>query len=220
MVRYPLIVLEGIDGSGKATHSRKLCERLKNVFETEPITRLEFPQYESTTGRLIQAHLQEKWTVPDYHGGTEATVADELTFQALMTVNRYEMADEIETLRQWGPVVLDRYWPSGYAYGTANGLDPDWLLRVHACLPQPDVCLLIDIPPEVSWERRPTRRDRYEKKPDLLKQARFNYHYLFSQMSHQYPNWFIIPVDGKDSVETVQDRIWARLPSLKQMIAS
>jgi dTMP kinase len=90
-----------------------------------------------------------------------------------MAANRYEVAGNINQLLDSGiHVVCDRFWMSGLVYGMADGLDRDWLLRVHESLPQPDLWILLDADPKVSIERRPERRDRYERddKAELRRQ--------------------------------------------------
>jgi hypothetical protein len=52
---HPLIVIEGIDASGKATLTAALAKALG-------ATTLAFPVYESPTGQALRAHLREEWS--------------------------------------------------------------------------------------------------------------------------------------------------------------
>jgi dTMP kinase len=201
-IKHPLIALEGIDGSGKRTQAKLLVEWFgKQGFPTAAYR--DFPRYENLTGKAIGAHLASKWKATD-------DSIDELVFQALMTVNRFEEVPDLLAALKQGPVVLDRYWGSGYAYGAANGLPKTWLENVHMLLPEPDVCLWLDIPIELSWERRPERRDRYEKLKDVMVKAKVAYAQLFAEQAAKGGKWF--KLDGTGTVEEVHQRIIEKIP--------
>ena len=51
-----LIVIEGSDGSGKATQTRKLFERLRDL--DGKVRRVSFPNYESESSALIKMYLR------------------------------------------------------------------------------------------------------------------------------------------------------------------
>ena len=57
----------------------------------------------------------------------------------------------------------------------AQGLDPEWLVTIQRYLPQPDVTILLDIPPEVSARRKQSGRDKYEQDLPLLGRVRDSY---------------------------------------------
>jgi dTMP kinase len=202
-LRHPLIAVEGIDGSGKNTQAHLLVDWFKT--QGFAATYRDFPRYENLTGKAIGAHLAGKWKA------SEDTGLDELVFQALMTVNRFEEIPEILQLLDKGPVVLDRYWASGYAYGAANGLPTEWLGTIHALLPAPDVCVLIDVPVGASWERRPERRDRYETQKDMLEKVRQHYHDLFKEKIAAGREWHIL--NGMGTIDEVQERLRAVFPT-------
>lgn len=211
------IVFEGIDACGKATQSRLLAEALSAV-------RFEFPTYdtqpESVAGPLVGAHLKQEWSAswdtasaPGYSRDLDAAV-----FQCVQTINRYEMAPKINDLIARGAyVVADRYWPSGYVYGVNDGLDPDWLLRVHEWLPQPDAVILLDIEPKLSSARRPDRRDRYEAMgEEFYSRVANGYRELWRRMTLKPRNiktkWLVM--DGSRSVEHVHQTIRSSLYDL------
>ena len=50
-----LIVIEGTDGSGKATQTQKLCQRLRD--EGVSIRKLEFPRYMEESSALVRLYL-------------------------------------------------------------------------------------------------------------------------------------------------------------------
>lgn len=165
------VILEGIDASGKHTQSKLLAEALRARLYS-------FPAYDTSMGEVIQAHLTEKWsakhgrditvTDPDY----ELEHLDPIVFQACMLTNKMELAPRIHKAMCDGHnVVCDRYWPSGWVYGAADGLEKYWLEAIHEWLPQPDLFILLEVDPKDSVARRPERRDRYEKQEGLMEKV-------------------------------------------------
>jgi dTMP kinase len=203
------VCIEGIDASGKATQSKLLAERLG-------FKRFAFPAYETNFGKLIQGHLQKHWqALPAGGTGIDAfkPTADRIellnaaVFQALQVANRLEVVPDINAAFEMGhSVVVDRYWPSGFAYGGIDGLDTDWLIKLHSSLPQPDLFILLEIDPSLSVRRRPERRDRYEKQSGLMERVAIAYQELWERMiTAGKVGWHI--VDGQHSIEEVYEII-------------
>ena len=203
----PMICIEGVDGAGKATQARLLADALGGEV-------LDFPRYQTETGRLIRAFLRGDYRVDGYspESGSDSPDDDErraqaMVLQALMTANRYEHGVDLAARsRSENVTVLDRYWVSGYAYGVADGLDSDWLWRVHALLPEPALYVLLDVPHEESFRRRPERRDAYEADPGRLARARAAYLEIFRDPRvARFGEWRV--VDGTRSVEDVHAEV-------------
>lgn len=227
-----IVVFEAIDAGGKATQSKLLAERLGG-------TRFSFPNYESPTGKLIGAHLRREWEAklrfpPTLDMSLEAAKLKVIEinnrlFQSLQTVNRIELIPDIIEAQRKGPIVYDRYWPSAVVYGEIDGLERSWLLRTQRDpLPQADVFILLDVPVEESFKRRPEGRDRYEANPDLLSKVRAGYLKLWTEQRsnpHRNDCW-IVPctcdvraweiVDGMGSVEAVRERVNAAVDRHRQ----
>lgn len=201
MTRGKLVVLAGIDASGKATQAERLSKKL----EAELFS---FPNYKTETGQMILGHLTGAWDVlgagPEHSAGSRKSA---LVRQTLFAINRHEVAGQIAShLANHRHVVCDRYYESGLVYGMADGLDEGWLWRIHERLPQPDCSILIDIPPEESIRRRPERRDDYEKRAGFMTKVREGYRGLFTQCAETGPGgWYII--DGMGTVEEVSERV-------------
>ena len=193
---HPLFVaLEGIDACGKGVQSRRLAETLGAA-------RFSFPDYRTPIGEVIKDHLTEGWVamVPDFQPYI-ADRTDALVFQALQSANRLELAPNIAAeLGEGRAVVADRYFGSGLVYGTADGLDLEYLERLHRYLPQPTHWILLDIDPETSASRRPERRDRYERDLDYMQKVCSLYRKIWIRYG-----WPI--VDGRGSVEDVAGQI-------------
>lgn len=188
-----IICFEGVDACGKETQSKRLAQYLD-------ARRIAFPTYGNealgVTGPLISEHLKGRWTTIatlPHPAPVDDPILDAHIFQCLQTINRYEMAPVIQALVETGcHVVLDRYWQSAYAFGHADGLDPAWLIRINALLPQPDIAFLLDIDFETSIARRPDHRDRYEKMgKDFYWKVRHNYHSLWRGAADK--EWPVMP---------------------------
>lgn len=198
-MRLPnVIAIEGIDASGKATQANMLADYLDSLVPeyssiSRPCLRKSFPAYDLPTGKLIASKLKGKWNVTsaaflDADTGEvigthkQEPYLDALVLQALMVMNKYELADEIAKacVVERRSVVLDRYTVSGLAYGQADGLPVELLERTQSLLPKAHH-VLIDIPVHESWARRPKREDKYEANKDRLLNARINYLAIFEK---------------------------------------
>jgi len=157
-----LIAFEGLDQSGKQTQAERLRDRLTAIGRR--VRLLSFPDYTTAIGQEIGRALRGERQYP-------AEV-----MQLLYVANRYEWKPEIERERASGTVlVCDRYLASSIAYGEAQGLDGAWLRDAQKYLPQPDLTLLLDIPPDVSAQRKTVDRDAYERDLALLARVRQSY---------------------------------------------
>lgn len=157
-----VIAFEGLDQSGKQTQSERLAEVLRN--EGHRVEFLSFPEYGTAIGTEIGSALQ----------GERHYEAD--TLQLLYIANRYEFRPRLlEWLNAGAIVICDRYMASSVAYGEAQGLDPAWLLDVQRHLPRPTLTIVLDIPPEVSLQRKHAARDKFERDLPLLSRVRTSY---------------------------------------------
>lgn len=211
------IAIEGLDASGKETQTKKLAERIG-------ATRFTFPNYESPTGKAILGHLKNDWRCADECADSRCDQVfhesdgklDALVFQCLQTTNRLEALPRIESALVAGPVVFDRYWASAVVYGTLDGLDRNWLMLTQADpMPPVDIWILLDMPLEESFKRRPERRDRYEKNREYLERVRLEYRRLFgiddlepinADWLLARPGWWI--VDATGTIDEVHERIY------------
>jgi dTMP kinase len=212
-----IIAFEGGDACGKATQTKLLAERLKAKL-------FSFPDYSTLTGKLILGHLKKHWVCamtqeglsaqhpPGPHPLNDLTAA---TFQALMTVNRLELLPQILEARTRGNIVFDRYYKSGLVYGKLDFLDPAWIKLIQAPLPEPDVWILLDVPVEEGFRRRPERRDRSEQDRTYLERVRLEYLHEFGYendvhrygwTSEEYREGYFI-VNGTCAVEEVHRAI-------------
>jgi dTMP kinase len=154
-----LIVLEGIDGSGKSTLSRGLAEALESrgfrVVQTREPT-------DGPIGKQIRALA----------ASGRGAVTPEQEFQLFHEDRRSHVAAVVRPALKRGDVVIqDRSYFSTVAYQGQRGLDRARLLaESEAIAPKPDVLFVIDLPVDDAMERiRASRRfsDDFESKATL-----------------------------------------------------
>ncbi len=181
-----IIVIEGTDKAGKTTQSRLLLEALKVSGKVCVI--LDFPDYTTPIGMEIRAFLDGKRDYP--------SEAKHLLFSA----NRWEKKKEIESMVENGTlVIMNRYWQSNLAYGTANGMDANWLLKLDKGLPKEDLVVALLVNPATSSKRAETQ-DIFEADANLAAKAYKNYLKFAKQFK-----WKV--VDGSKSKEQVHQEI-------------
>lgn len=84
----------------------------------------------------------------------------------LFSANRWEAADHIRAAIETGTtVVIDRYYYSGIVFSAAKNrpdLTLQWARQPEVGLPRPDLCLFLDITPEVAASRGGFGEEKYE----------------------------------------------------------
>lgn len=194
------IVLEGLEGCGKSTHTKRLGEHLNAVITREPGgTRI---------GSLLRAILAD----------TENTDLDRRTEALLMAADRAQhMAEVIQPALQRGQhVVSDRSIYSTLAYqGYGRQLGTEDLLSISTWALNnrlPDMVIYIDVPTDVLNERLAKRDlDRFEREgADFFARIAQG----FTELRTADPQRWIV-IDGtmsKDDVEaTIRTAVLDRL---------
>lgn len=143
-----LIVLEGIDGSGKGTQTKLLTERLaREGLETASLS---FPQYGKKSAGLIEEYLNGKYGDVDPYAAS-----------LFYAVDRFDASVKIRKLLAEGRiVVLDRYVDSNAGHQgakipdeTARGQFLEWLYDIEYRIlgvPKPDIVLILTIDPKTA----------------------------------------------------------------------
>src|ERR671926_1393884 len=156
MGKGKIIVIEGTDKAGKGTQSRLLTDALKMTGKVCVI--IDFPDYTTPIGTEIRAFLEGKRSYPNE------------VKHLLLSANRWEKKREIESMVDNGTIIiLNRYYHSNLVYGISNGLNINWLLNLDKGLPKEDLVILLDVNPNISFQRaEPEYRDAFEMNRTLL----------------------------------------------------
>ena len=156
-----LIVLEGIDGTGKSTHTGKLQQAL--MTRGVPVLRF-FEPTKGSWGMKIRKILTE--------GRGDVSPEEELSW--FINDRKEDVEKNIRpALDEKKIVVMDRYYYSTAAYQGALGFDPAKIIRDNeAFAPKPDRVLIFNAPPEECLDRIEKSREsksEFEKLEYLTK---------------------------------------------------
>ena len=204
MSRPLFIVFEGIDGCGKSTQLRLLCERLAAHGRTP------FPTAEptdSTTGKMLRAALS---------GADPRTAAEMAALFTLDRIHHNKAENGIEkSLAAGFDVVCDRYYYSSLAY-QGSLTDYEWVRRMNCDCPEirrPDLCIFLDMSPKAALSRIGSRGEATEiyEKEDTLTLFRATFMRVFSSLDD---NVAIINAEG--TPDEVAARVWEAVEPLLQ----
>ena len=183
MTNGKIIVIEGTDKAGKTTQSKLLYKNL--IKSGKHVQLINFPDYGTSLGQEINQFLKGN------------KIYSNEVKHMLLSANRWEKKEEIlNIIRSGTHLILNRYYQSNLVYGFSNGLDSEWLINLDKGLPKEDLVIVIDINPQVSFNRYSNNRDLFERNDLLLEQVRENYH-RFAKLY----NWTII--NGERDVNTI-----------------
>lgn len=169
MAKGKLIVIEGLDGSGKATQTQILLERLIN--DGKIVNKISFPDYDKSSSVLVKMYL----------GGDFGKDADTVnpyvasTFYAVDRVASYLTTWQKDYLN--GNIILaDRYTTSNaiYQLSKVNSGEEDafinWLEDFEynkLNIPKPDVVIYLDVEPKISQKLIIDRYNGDNSKKDI-----------------------------------------------------
>lgn len=142
-----LVAVEGIDGAGKTTQARIVAERVRAVGLDVVLTK------EPTDG---------PWGTKLRSSARTGRLSPEDELHAFIEDRREHVAQLLQPALDAGKVVIvDRYYLSTVAYQGARGRAPVDLLKMNeAFAPQPDLVVVLDVPPAVGLARIRSRGDR------------------------------------------------------------
>lgn len=167
-----LIVLEGTDGSGKATQSQLLCRRLEQ--EGTPYQKITFPRYGNPSAAMVESYLNGE--LGKHPGDVNAYAAS--LFYAVDRYASYKQ-DWGGFYEAGGVVIADRYTTSN-AVHQASKLEEgerasylDWLFDLEyrlLGLPSPDLVVYLDMPIEVTAQMMRQREQETGTHADIHEQ--------------------------------------------------
>ncbi|WP_371365490.1 Thymidylate kinase [Sporomusa rhizae] len=172
-MRGKLIVIEGTDGSGKATQTGKLVARL--TAEGLNVRKVDYPNYQSQSSALVKMYLNGDFgSQPEDVNAYAAS-----TFYAVDRIASYKK-DWEDFYLNGGIVIADRYTTSNMIHQAAKIKDTvekekylEWLwdFEFTKCgLPVPDKVFFLAMPPDISLELMRGRENKAGNGKDIHEQ--------------------------------------------------
>ena len=209
-----LIVIEGLDGSGKSTQAELLEKSLKE--NGVNYRKIKLPDYESPSSTLVKMYLSGDF-------GKEAAAVNAYAAGAFYAVDRYASFNldwkkdyDSDTL-----IIADRYATSNSIYQMEKVPPEEWDSYLEWSydfeyrklgIPVPDAVIFLDMPVEVSQRLMTERyggdeseKDVHESDVEYLKYCRKSALYAAKKQG-----WFIVDCsDGREPypIESIHEKI-------------
>lgn len=204
-----LIVIEGLDGSGKSTQLELLPENLlKHGVESKTVS---FPDYDSDSSALVKMYLSGKF-------GKNPNDVNAYAASLFYAVDRFASykANWGDYYNHNGIIVSGRYTTSNAVHQTSKMDESewkgflDWLYDLEynkVGIPKPDKVIFLDMPIEVSqkllsgrYKGDETQKDIHESDTEYLDKCR-----KAAIFTAQYSGWTIIPCAQNGEARSIED---------------
>lgn len=209
MSKGKLIVIEGLDGSGKATQTAMLTNSLIN--KGKDVKQVSFPDYNNPSSSLVKMYLKgELGSKPDDVNAYAAS--------SFYAVDRYASYKKFwQNDYENGKIIIaDRYTTSNAIYQLSK-VEPEnqrdflqWLKYYEyqlLGLPEPDAVIYLDMPIEISQRLLTERYNGDDEKKDLHES-----NFLFLQQcrksaiySAEQQGWQIVKCAKENEPRTIDD---------------
>lgn len=206
-----LFVIEGVDGSGKATQTDLLYQALQN--EGKTVRKISFPNYDSPSSSLIKMYLNGEF-------GTDPQAVNAYATSVFFAVDRFASfrTDWHSFYEDGGIIIADRYVTSNFVHQAGKIEDVaekeryiQWLSHLEYDifgLPRPDCVIFLDMPPAYSLRLRQQRNtlkqglthDIHEEDQAYLYQA---YENATAIVQHQA--WHVINCVADYEIRTIEE---------------
>ena len=169
MAKGKLIVLEGIDGSGKSAQYRRLCARMEN--DGIAYNHIVFPRYDKESSALIRLYLGGAF-------GSKPGDVNAYTASTFYAVDRFaSYRDDWGEIYENGGIILsDRYTTSNAVHQGSKLPEEelpaffDWLQDLEygkMGLPRPDLVIYLDVDVSLSLARMRRRQQKTHTSADI-----------------------------------------------------
>ena len=204
-----LVVIEGIDGSGKSTQFDLLCKRLSS--ENTSFIHVTFPRYDKPSAAMIKLYLEGKF-------GNSPDSVNAYAASSFFAADRFASYKEDwgEYYEGGGLVLMDRYTTSNAIHQGAKltGAERErffkWLYEYEfelLGLPAPDLVLYMDIGSEQASARISKRqaetgaeKDIHEEDTSFLEKCA-----ECGKHAAEYFKWKVISCFPDSAERTIQD---------------
>ncbi len=164
-----LIVIEGLDGSGKSTQLELLISALENSGQS--VRKIKLPDYDSPSSTLVKMYLGGEF-------GKNANAVNAYAAGAFYAVDRYTSftLDWKSDYENGKIIVADRYATSNSIYQMEKIPSADWDSYLDWSadfeygklgIPEPDAVIYLDMPVDISQKLMTGRYGGNESKKDV-----------------------------------------------------
>ena len=203
-----LIVIEGLDGSGKATQSNLLYEALRA--QGKNVRKVSFPDYDSNSSALVKMYLAGEF-------GKDPSDVNAYAASSFFAVDRFASykAQWGKFYEEGGIIIADRYTTSNAIHQCSKLPQEcwdayiDWLFDFEFHLmgiPAPDTVVYLQVDPAVSQKLMTGRYQGDESKKDIhesnlayLEKSRKAAEYCAAKLG-----WKTISCSVRDQLRTIE----------------
>lgn len=203
------IVIEGLDGSGKATQTEILRKYLQKKGHT--VTKLTFPDYDNPSSSLVKMYLGGQL-------GDNPADVNAYSASAFYSVDRVASYLQFwkEDYENGNVILADRYATSNIIYQMSKLSKKKWDLFIEfqedfeynkLAVPKPDLIIYLDVEPDVSqkllskrYSGDESKKDLHEKDVDFLLNCRKSALYAAEKLG-----WKRISCTENGTMRTIED---------------
>ncbi len=213
MISKKLIVIDGLDGSGKSTQFSIVAKKLASDYMVKSIS---FPDYDNPSSSLVKMYLNGEFS--KQASGVNAYAAS--SFYAVDRYASYKMFWE-KNYNEGELIIASRYVSSNAIHQMIKLENSQWDYYLNWLddyeynklgLPKPDLIIFLDMPVEISQELLSSRyngddskKDIHESDVEYLKNCRKSALYAAEKQS-----WKVVACsDGRGAlpIDIITDRI-------------
>ena len=209
MSKGRLIVLEGLDGSGKATQAKLLAASL--AAKGLPVREITFPNYASDSSALVRMYLAGQF-------GEKPDDVNAYAASSFYAVDRYAgyKSDWGRFYEEGGILIADRYTTSNAVHQCSKLPPEQWESFLHWLfdyefrllgLPAPDCVIYLQVDPAVSQRLMPeryhgdeSRKDVHEKDTEYLARSR-----RAAEFCAQHLGWHTVRCCAGDALRSIEE---------------
>lgn len=204
-----LIVIDGLDGSGKATQSELVTKELTN--RGYKAIKISFPNYDSDSSSLVKMYLNGEL-------GDDPSLVNAYAASSFYAVDRVA-----SFIKSWKKdyeendfIICDRYTTSNIIHQMPKLSDDekkkylDWLFDYEyekLSIPKPDLVIFLDLDPDISqklmserYEGDENKKDIHEKNVKYLNQCRLGAKYAIDNL-----DWTVIDCSDDNNIKPIEE---------------
>ncbi len=204
-----LIVIEGLDGSGKATQAQKLYDTLRDM--GKKVRKVSFPAYDSDSSALVKMYLRGDF-------GTSPDSVNPYAASSFYAVDRFASykTDWQKDYESGAIIIADRYTTSNAIHQCSKLPKENWdeFLKWlfdfeynYLGIPAPDSVIYLRVDPDVSqqlmskrYNSDESKKDIHERDTEYLRRSRTAADYCADTL-----NWMSIECTKNGNIKSIEE---------------